>query len=271
MEPNKLILYTDMDGTALTDWNLGPYVPDYNIKMIRRFISDGGLFSVASGRQYESIMKYFPPDVINAPVVCVNGAMIQAPTDRKVLFCQKVPDSYVLEAISYVMQKDSRDVSLLAADETAIWHVDLGYSTKDADGELRRSMPLDTLLQSNCLKLCFVVRDPHCMEEIQRDILNFSHSKLVTSSASGPHFLEVVSAGICKADGIRKATQYLGNNRTLVCIGDFYNDKEMLKHADIAACPENSPEGIRRLCSQICCSNNDGAVGDLIAKLYEMA
>lgn len=268
MKAEDLILYTDMDGTALTDWRLGPFIPQFNITMIKRFIDKGGLFSVASGRQYQSLMKYFPEGLINAPVVCVNGAMIKDPATEEVLFMQKLPDSYVAEAVAYSKQQNACEVSLLAADETAIWHVDLGARPEDADGELRRSMSYDTLQKSNCLKLCFVVRDPARMEAIQQEISEFEHADLVTVSTSGPHFLDIVCAGISKATSTRRAMNSVAKGRMLVCIGDFYNDLEMLKNADIAACPANSPEDIRNVCNYICCSNNHGAVGDLIEKLY---
>ena len=55
--------------------------------------------------------------------------------------------------------------------------------------------------------------------------------------------------------------------RTLVCIGDYFNDESMLRQADIAACPSNAAQGIQEICQLITCSNNDGAVADLIEQL----
>ena len=38
MNANEIILYTDMDGTVLSDWSMGPVVPERNLRLIRRFV-----------------------------------------------------------------------------------------------------------------------------------------------------------------------------------------------------------------------------------------
>ena len=50
MKAKDYIIYTDMDGTVLTDWSLGPVVPERNLGRIRKFVEEGGSFSVASGK-----------------------------------------------------------------------------------------------------------------------------------------------------------------------------------------------------------------------------
>ena len=72
-------------------------------------------------------------------------------------------------------------------------------------------------------------------------------------------------------------------DKTLVCIGDFYNDVSMLEIADIAACPDNAPDDIKAMCQIVqnnipdkqdrkivTCNNNEGALADLIEILEKM-
>ena len=59
-------------------------------------------------------------------------------------------------------------------------------------------------------------------------------------------------------------------DKTLVCIGDFYNDVPMLEIADIAACPDNAPDDIKAMCNIVTCNNNEGALADLIEILEKM-
>ena len=47
MKATDVIIYTDMDGTALTDWSLGPVVPERNLARIRAFVSAGAWYSPA--------------------------------------------------------------------------------------------------------------------------------------------------------------------------------------------------------------------------------
>ena len=56
MKADELIIYADMDGTALSDWSRGPIVPEENLRALESFVAQGGLFSIASGRQYPEIM-----------------------------------------------------------------------------------------------------------------------------------------------------------------------------------------------------------------------
>ena len=71
-----------------------------------------------------------------------------------------------------------------------------------------------------------------------------------------------------KGTGIRRALAAAGlEGRTLVCIGDYFNDEAMLRQADIAACPANAAQGIREMCQIITCSNNEGALADLLEQL----
>ena len=55
--------------------------------------------------------------------------------------------------------------------------------------------------------------------------------------------------------------------RKLACIGDYFNDYEMLKSADIAACPSNAAQGIKDICDIVTCSNDEGAIAGLISAL----
>ena len=71
----KVIIMTDLDGTLLTDWSLGPVVPKRNLESITEFVKEGGNFSIASGRQYRDALSFFPQHFCNAPSVQNNGAV----------------------------------------------------------------------------------------------------------------------------------------------------------------------------------------------------
>ena len=67
----------------------------------------------------------------------------------------------------------------------------------------------------------------------------------------------------CKAKiiepGIKRVIEeYSLDNKTLVCIGDHYNDIEMLKMADIAICPKNAVDEVKNICEYVAddCHNN---------------
>mgnify|MGYP001536752143 FL=1 len=50
----------------------------------------------------------------------------------------------------------------------------------------------------------------------------------------------------------------------LFAIGDYYNDLEMIKKADISAVPAGTPRDIEMYADYTACSCEDGAVADFI-------
>ena len=53
-------------------------------------------------------------------------------------------------------------------------------------------------------------------------------------------------------------------------MGDYYNDLEMIKKADVSAVPEDAPEDIKAYADFIAGSCEDGAVADFIDYLTKL-
>ena len=90
---------------------------------------------------------------------------------------------------------------------------------------------------------------------------------------SAVHLMELLPKGIGKASQLgylKERLQEKYGKMRLVGIGDFDNDADMLKFADIAMCPENATDGIKALCDVKLCHARDGAVADAIDKIERM-
>jgi hydroxymethylpyrimidine pyrophosphatase-like HAD family hydrolase len=48
-----------------------------------------------------------------------------------------------------------------------------------------------------------------------------------------------------------------------VC-GDYENDLEMLRDADVAVCPENAIDSVKDVCDLCLCDHKQGVIADLI-------
>ena len=59
-------------------------------------------------------------------------------------------------------------------------------------------------------------------------------------------------------------------DKTLVAIGDFYNDLEMIRTADIGVAVANAPDDIKAQADMVVCSVLEGATADLVSKLEKM-
>ena len=56
-----------------------------------------------------------------------------------------------------------------------------------------------------------------------------------------------------------------GENVTLIACGDYVNDIEMLKDADVSVCPENAHEQVKGICDLKLCKNTDGLIDALVS------
>lgn len=271
MNACDLVLYTDMDGTALTDWSLGPVVPERSLRLIRQFTRAGGRFSVASGRQGPDIARFFPDVDFGAPLVCGNGAVVYDNAAGRVLRRIDLPLAYKKQCADYFLAH--RRVWIVAADEQKIYQVASGDPVKD--GELtdwpRGLISLDEFLSRPFVKVVYITADAEHMPALKADVAGLPAAPMVVGAQSGPRYYEMTERTVSKADGIRRALALAGlEDRTLVCLGDYFNDLAMLQAADLAACPANAADGIKEICSIQTCSNNEGAVGDLIQRLLEL-
>lgn len=269
MNANEIILYTDMDGTVLTDWDMGPVVPERNLRLIRRFVEAGGCFSAASGREAPNILRFFPGIPFKAPLVCSNGAVVYGGTPGQVLRKIPLPGPYKLVCRDYVLSRP--DIWIVAADERAIYQVLTGYSARDAalDDLARPCISMEQFLAGDFVKMVYILPEGGDMEGLKADVARLPCCDLVVGAQSSPRYYEMVERSVNKAEGIRYAMKAAGlEERTLVCIGDYFNDWAMLQAADVSACPGNSPQEIKDICQIVTCGHNEGAVGDLIEQLH---
>ena len=266
MKADELIIYADMDGTALSDWSRGPVVPEENLRALESFVAQGGLFSVASGRQYPEIMDFFPAGLICAPVVCGNGAIVYSPSEKKVVQEILLPKEFRRDVLELCEKRT--ELVLAAADKFGIYQVYTGDGHSAMDGIIRKYITQEEFLTGPYVKACYILPDPALMQSVEEETAAFASYGLVTAARSSSIYLEIIRRDVSKAAGIAYARDYIGaGERKLACIGDYFNDYEMLMSADIAACPSNAAQGIKDICSIETCSNNEGAIAGLISAL----
>ncbi len=270
MRADEVTIYTDMDGTALTDWDRGPVVPRRNLEAVRAFVAAGGAFSVASGREAAAVLRLFPGVEFRAPLVCGNGAVIYDAEAGRIIRRVPLPKRYKEECAAYVRPRSG--LWVVAADSERIYQVTFGDAQKDAPiGDWDRPyVPVEEFLADDrFIKAVYVLPpDGAGMPRLKAETAAFPSAGLVTGFQSSHRYLEVVERAVNKAEGIRFARRAAGlEGRRLVCIGDYFNDLPMLRMADIAACPSNGAEELRAMCRIVTCDNNEGALADLIERL----
>ena len=97
---------------------------------------------------------------------------------------------------------------------------------------------------------------------------NFSDVSFVRSSDI---FLEMLPKGVTKGSALAEYRKLPGfEDFTFVSVGDFDNDIEMIREADLGACPANAEEDVKSASDLVLSrSCDEGAVAELIGHIIE--
>jgi Cof subfamily protein (haloacid dehalogenase superfamily) len=271
VDPKDLMIYSDMDGTLLSSWSKGPVISKRNEEAIRYFIKQGGLFSIATGRNMKNGPTYLENYPIQLPMVLVNGALIYDSFNQSIIRKITIDKSFVKEALEYFVQ--SNRIAVVISDINEVYHVIHPSISGDKLPELdfeTINISISEVQTIDILKVTFVTH-PEEKDIIEKDLSSFKTYSMISTSPSSKRFIEIVSAGINKAEAISYVkTNVLTFNRKLVCIGDYSNDIEMLDLPDIAAIPQNGLESLKKRGRLITSHHVEDAIDDLIYQLIEM-
>jgi len=266
MDIKNTIIFSDMDGTLLTSWDKGPIIPPNNIISIKKWLNDGGLFSVATGRNLKNVPEYFRNLYIKVPMVLVNGALIYLQTTNEIIHQEKIPINFFKEAVDYFILH--KYIALVLSDEYEVYSVIHQDSNLDIELDFpTRPISINDVFKINVLKVTLVVTSEYA-EQVYKDVKNFKTINEVNVLPSSLRFIEMVSHKATKAIGIGLALDYINlKNKFLICIGDYLNDIEMLEIANLSAAPLNAHHDLKKIANIITVSNNEGAIADLIDKI----
>ena len=230
----------------------------------------GGTFSIASGRQHLDILPFFNDLVPNAPLVQGNGTSLYDCEKREVLYSLPLSRAYKEESVKLCLENDW--VWPVTGTAHTVMQIKMGDHRDDRNRSITGdAITIEEYLSGEYTKIVYVVADPAEIPRLQALTEAFDSAPQMQQTLSSPVFLECYDKRAGKGVGVRLAMKMAGmEDKTLVCIGDFYNDVPMLKAADIAACPANAPEDIKAMCNIITCHNNDGALADLIDALEKL-
>ena len=134
-------------------------------------------------------------------------------------------------------------------------------------GEMLSQISPDEVPGDCWRKMRFDCPNPARVTECQQYILQ-NYGDYYNCIRSWHTVVEIVDKQASKGNLIRMERDYFLKKGiealTVCCIGDFENDIDMLRHADIAFCPENAIDSVKQLSRHILCHHDSGAVADMI-------
>ncbi|MBO5306328.1 MAG: HAD-IIB family hydrolase, partial [Clostridia bacterium] len=260
-----IAILTDLDGTFL---GRGGRMVARNIEAIEYFKAEGGLFTLATGRMHFSLDKWVPGlyELVNAPALLCNGTYLYDFEKGRVLSEIVMDGDLAHKAVAlvrdcfpsaslrvscregYIMdEKDVKAVSQI---------VDYGIEEKTV-------APFATWSKEGWYKV--VCTDDAVLIPKIRETIETEFPSRFEFNCSSSHLLEMQMKGVNKASMLGPFREYYresGRELTIYSCGDFENDYEILRAADVAVCPSNAMQRIKDICDLCLCSSDEGVIAD---------
>ena len=264
-----VLFFTDYDDTL---YNSAHTVAREDREAIRRFIQNGGYFSVATGRAHRTFTPQIEKErlTLNAPVVLGNGSAIY----------DYAGDRYLLE--SFLPREAPGILAQLCA-----WFPALGFEAYHGDDiyvhnpnrVTREHMAKVGVPHTLCpigdmptpWTKVILQQDHPYLEEVQARLLRRWGDRF-EAIFSNPYLLEVTAKGCTKGSMVEKVAQLLYvKPQNLYCMGDNANDISMLALSAIPFAPANCARAVKDWGARVLGSCDDHAVAqaiEILDKIY---
>ena len=257
----NIMLITDLDGTLLPS---SKEISAADAAAISQFRAKGGKFAIATGRTLQAAQRYLNKLKPNIPVILFNGAAIYDPVTEKWLYTEKLPADAV--AVTRQVLDAFPDVSaeILRTDGTYVARM-TPYEKEHLEiCQVEPILAEPEEIPEGWLKVLFAIA-PERMPDLIAYFAaqNWDCADFVQSEA---RFYEMLPKGATKGSALRRYRTLCGaENWKITAAGDFDNDLEMLRAADISACPSNAQPCVKKIVDiQLTQSCETNAIAELI-------
>ena len=258
-----VLIATDFDDTYCSS---GSFVHPDNYRMLDYFESQGGSFTVATGRAIRTFAPLLDLCPVNAPVVAANGAQLYDFSARRMLVEEPLPDTIVADLQALVLDHPALSVEVYHGDQVYAWnpndwsrfHFERARVSPEILPLEQIPLPWDKAILQN---------DYEILLPAQKDILARWGDRY-EAIFSCFHMLELNSKGCTKGSRVLDLAQRLGIAReNIYCAGDNQNDLPMLAVSAIPFAPANCSQEVKDFGAYLLPACQDGAIAELIRVL----
>ncbi len=262
---NGILLISDVDGTLMST---NMKVSERNRRAVSEFIKEGGAFSLATGRNKNSIKSVSRQIEINAPCILVNGCMIYDAVAGRVMW-ERYSDEGRLKAMLSDIMAAEKTVGVEIFTGSGMCVVRPNDTTelhKARDPKDYYASPLWDVPAP--LYKAILTDEP---EELLRVSKRLQKSGVLEKYPdfrpvfSENIFLEILPGDASKGDALTQLRRISGGRfKKIYAAGDNFNDLELLAAADFSAATKNAVDEVKRAADVVVGECSDGAIADLI-------
>lgn len=263
---NKKLIVTDLDGTALENWET---LNQQTKEALIAAKEAGHIVVIATGRPARASLHFYEELGLDTPIINFNGAYIHHPSDDSfddilsqipteviiTLFDSELQD-YIVNAFCeykdhlYVLNQD---------DTVREWfHIETCTSVKF--GPFKETLdehPNGFLLETK----------PGYAEKVM-SFLRENYSDIVTCrnwDGDNNNIIEVFKSNTNKATAIEQLAKYFNiEQKDIIAFGDGDNDIEMLTYAEVGVAMENAIDKLKAVANHVTKTNKESGVAHYI-------
>ena len=247
---DDILLISDLDGTLIPRYEM---IAEENIRAINAFTVAGGAFAAATGRTPESALPYLEGITVNAPSIFFNGAMLKDLATNEVLETRTLDgDIWRTFAARVLYQFPRACVEVYTAEQCNILSPEANDDPRlDDEFYNVNHTTLKAVEEETWLKF-FICDAPINLSFVERLAQELGIDRCSTSFYSEENYLEFVPPGTSKgamAEVLRSMPAYAG--RRIIACGDYENDVELLRTADMGIAPEDASDDAKAAADRI--------------------
>ena len=263
------LIAIDLDGTTLKDeFTLHPY----NVEVIKKYISLGYKFLIATGRPYRSSKKFYDELGLDTPIINYNGSyihdvkesdfktkiitvrkedVIQIENDLKDYLCNIMCE---YEDLVFIHENDEDINSFFWQDGTPVHY-----------GLMKDNLNIDPCT------FIIEIKDALDQDKVMSYMERYKDYSCRFWNGRYNRFAEIIPLGVSKADGIRLVCDYLNiNYDEVLTIGDAGNDVCMMKEFKKSCAMKNGEEDVINNAKYVTEFDNENAgVGHFLEKYLQ--
>lgn len=255
------MLVTDVDGTLL---DRDGKVPEETKLVLRALRERGFITTIATGRMLATAEPVAREIMINAPLVCYNGALIiDIYTGHRILE-RNIPTELLIKGIR-ILKKHGYEIGIyhndiLLIDELNVrtgWYIEVNKGIEHKTvGDLEAYVKSTGI---NSPKI-FGIGELDERAEVPIGLMEDLSYDFEVTYAGGAH-LEINLKGVNKGSGVKfLAEAFKIDRKDVICIGDGHNDVSMLKYAGLGIAMGNADERIKAHADYITVANTENGL-----------
>ncbi|HHT97394.1 MAG TPA: HAD family hydrolase [Clostridiales bacterium] len=262
MKYKNIVLLSDLDGTLLQD---DKRLSQENIDAINYFISQGGKFGVATGRNHHNALEFIQEVSTNIPSIFCNGGVVYDINSENLIKYNTIEPKSIVGFLKHII-KELPYIMIM------VYTADYAYTVSNKKNvnqlildqhEPYEFKPVEDILEKAWIKILFCGREDE-LKTIETEAKKFDLSKHVAFVNSGDIYFEFVPNNISKGTMLNELREMIGKDHKYYAVGDYYNDLEMIEQADTGIAVDNAVDDVKEASDYISTNNNDSAIADVI-------